>query len=256
MLCVGLDVDETKIPTHLKSEKDPLLTFNKAIIEATAKYAVAYKPNIAFYEKLGTRGWDLLEATLEYIPSDIFTIADAKRGDIGNTARQYATTFFETYPFDAITVAPYMGKDSVTPFIDAQQWKDKWAIVLALTSNDGATDFQKLMTSDHKPLFEQVLQKVASWGNDENTMFVVGATRGEDLKKVRAIVPGHFFLVPGVGAQGGTVKEVCENAMIPDEGGLLINSSRGVLYADGSRNFSKEAGIQAEKLQCEMSVFL
>lgn len=253
MLCVGLDVDINKIPSHLKSEPNPLLTFNKAIIDATANYTVAYKPNIAFYEKLGPKGWDLLAETLDYIPKDIFTIADAKRGDIGNTAKQYAQTFFETYPFDSITVAPYMGEDSVKPFLE---FDGKWAIVLGLTSNQGANDFQKLEMHDGSMLFENVLHKTAFWGSLENLMFVIGATRGEDMKRVREILPHHFFLVPGVGAQGGTVEEVCQNAAIPEEGGLLINSSRGIIYADDSVNYAQAAKQEAKKLQEQMAAFL
>lgn len=253
MLCVGLDVDINKIPNHLKSEKNPLLTFNKALIDATADYAVAYKPNIAFYEKLGTEGWDLLEATLDYIPNDIFTIADAKRGDIGNTATYYADTFFKKYTFDSITIAPYMGEDSVKPFLE---YKDKWGIVLGITSNKGANDFQRLKLENGAYLFESVLKKVASWGSTENIMFVVGATRGEDIKKVREILPNHFFLVPGVGAQGGSVEEVCDNAAISNDGGLLINSSRGIIYADNTTDFTSVARAKAKEIQSKTARYL
>lgn len=251
VLCVGLDTDLNKIPKHLLKEADPGFAFNKAIIDATKDYTVAYKINTAFYEAQGIRGWESLQRTLEYIPRDIFTIADAKRGDIGNTADQYAKTFFETYPFDSVTVAPYMGSDSVQPFL---QHKGKWAIVLGLTSNAGSADFQLQQCGDEL-LYEKVLRTVAGWGSADNLMFVIGATRKEQLQHVRQMLPDHFFLVPGVGAQGGDVPTVCENAMNKD-GGLLINVSRGVIYASNGEDFADEAGKAAKAYRDEMAVYL
>jgi orotidine-5'-phosphate decarboxylase len=203
-LC-GLDTDINKIPKHLQSQKDGILQFNKAVIDATKDHCVSYKINTAFYEAMGVKGWDIIEQTLHYIPSTHFTIADAKRGDIGNTSAQYAKTFFETFPFDAVTVAPYMGEDSVRPFLE---YENKWTIVLGLTSNNGSNDFQKLelKNSNHQYLYQSVLERVANWGTTENLMFVVGATRAEDIDAVRKVVPDHFLLVPGVGAQGGSLK--------------------------------------------------
>ncbi len=250
VLCVGLDTDLTKIPGHLLQEEDPAFAFNKAIIDATKDFTVAYKINTAFYEAQGIKGWVSMEKTLNYIPEDIFTIADAKRGDIGNTSEQYAKTFFETYPFDSITVAPYMGSDSVKPFL---QFKDKWSIVLGLTSNAGSADFQ-LQQCGNEMLYQKVLKTVASWGTPENIMFVIGATRKEQLQEVRQLLPDHFFLVPGVGAQGGDVDTVCRNAFNKDAG-LLINVSRGVIYADSSTSFADRANEEAKKYQKEMSVF-
>ena len=252
LLCVGLDTDFTKIPAHLKSEADPVFAFNKAIIDATHKYAVAYKPNIAFYEAQGLRGWESLQRTLEYIPEDIFTIADAKRGDIGNTAEQYAKTFYHTFPFDSVTVAPYMGEDSVTPFLNDA---GKWAIVLGLTSNKGSADIQLLKTADGRYVYERTLEKVASWGTPENTMFVIGATQPEQLAHVRALLPQHFFLIPGVGAQGGDVDTVCAAAMNED-GGILINVSRGIIYADNGEGFAKAAEEAAKGYQQQMAHYL
>lgn len=241
-LCVGLDSDPNKIPAGMN-----LLDFNKAIIDATRDVAVAYKPNIAFYEVLGPKGWDILEKTVEYIGKDHLTIADAKRGDIGNTSTYYAQTFFETYAFDAITVAPYMGRDSIEPFL---QFENKWAVVLALTSNEGSADFQKLQTSKGM-LFEQVLQEVSSWGNNGNTMFVIGATQGAAFAQVRAIVPNHFLLVPGVGAQGGSLAEVAKFGM-NSEVGLLVNASRSILYASSASDFAEKAREEAQRIQQEM----
>jgi orotidine-5'-phosphate decarboxylase len=249
-LCVGLDTDINKIPKHLLSEPDPVLAFNKAIIDATKDTAVAYKINTAFYEAQGIEGWRRMEATLSYIPKDIFTIADAKRGDIGNTSEQYARTFFETYPFDSVTVAPYMGKDSVQPFLT---FPGKWAIVLGLTSNAGSADFQLQQTGDEL-MYQMVLRTVAGWGTPSNTMFVIGATRKEQLKEVRDLLPDHFFLVPGVGAQGGDVPTVCSNAANKD-GGLLINVSRGILFAGNDEHFAAKANEEAVKYQKEMAVF-
>jgi len=251
LLCVGLDTDIEKIPAHLLQEEDPVFAFNKAIIDATAEYAVSYKLNTAFYEALGIQGWLSLQKTLNYIPGNIFTIADAKRGDIGNTADQYAKTFFQTYPFDSVTVAPYMGEDSVKPFL---QYDGKWAIVLGVTSNAGSKDFQFLKCEDEL-LYEKVMQKVAGWGTPSNTMFVVGATRTEQLREVRQLLPDHFFLIPGVGAQGGDVPTVCNNAMNND-GGVLINVSRGVIYKSSGADFAIAAAKAAKEYQQEMAVFL
>lgn len=247
-LCVGLDPDLNKIPKHLLELEDPIFEFNKRIIDSTKDYAVAYKPNIAFYENLGITGWQSLEKTLNYIPSECFSIADAKRGDIGNTAKMYAKTFFETYNFDSITIAPYMGEDSVTPFLE---FDNKWAIVLGLTSNKGAFDFQYLKSND-KNLFENVIQKVSDWGTDENLMFVVGATKSSDIATIRKIIPNHFLLVPGVGAQGGSLEEVCKYGLTQDIG-LLINSSRGIIYASNGKDFGEAAGAAAVKIQSQMS---
>lgn len=246
-LCVGLDTDINKIPKHLLEFDNPILEFNKQIIDATKAYSVAYKPNIAFYESLGSKGWDILAETVAYIPENIFTIADAKRGDIGNTAKMYAKTFFETYNFHSVTVAPYMGEDSVTPFLE---FENKWAIVLALTSNQGALDFQFLQ-SNNQELFKSVMQKVQTWGTPENTMFVVGATRGELIQEARNAAPKSFFLVPGVGKQGGSLADVV-NYGITKDCGLLVNSSRGIIYADNSKDFAIHAAAEAQKIQIEM----
>ncbi len=252
-LCVGLDTDIEKIPAHLKDTEDPIFEFNKAIIDATKDYCVAYKPNIAFYESLGSKGWESLEKTLKYIPSNIFTIADAKRGDIGNTSKLYARAFFEQMDFDSITVAPYMGSDSVLPFLT---YPNKWVILLALTSNEGALDFQFSMLSNYnKKVFERVMEKGNQWGNEENLMFVVGATRPEMLKEVRKIAPNNFLLVPGVGAQGGSLADVAKYGLNKDCG-LLVNSSRGIIYADNSQNFSKIAKEKAQEIQEEMETYL
>ncbi|MCH7397573.1 orotidine-5'-phosphate decarboxylase [Belliella sp. DSM 107340] len=251
-LCVGLDTDPSKIPSSLLKLQDPIFEFNKQIIDATADFAVAYKPNIAFYEALGPKGWESLQRTLDYIPNDIFTIADAKRGDIGNTSGLYAKAFFETMNFDSITVAPYMGVDSVQPFLE---FKDKWVILLALTSNGGSSDFQLIESKSGKPLFHEVLEKSQVWGNADNMMYVVGATRGELIAEVRKIVPDHFFLVPGVGAQGGSLNEVAKYGMNASCG-LLVNSSRGIIYAGKGDDFAEKARQEAEKLQKEMAVLL
>lgn len=251
-LCVGLDTDLEKIPSHLLKEKDPIFAFNKQIIDNTADYAVAYKPNIAFYEALGPSGWESLQKTLDYIPKDIFTIADAKRGDIGNTSKLYAKAFFEVMNFDSITVAPYMGEDSVSPFLE---FEDKWVILLALTSNAGSHDFQVLNSEQDKPLFAHVLEKSQQWGTDQNMMYVVGATRGEKIAEVRKYAPDHFFLVPGVGAQGGSLEEVAKYGM-NSTCGLLVNSSRGILYASSGDDFGNAAAKEAQKLQQEMASLL
>ncbi|MEQ9299773.1 MAG: orotidine-5'-phosphate decarboxylase [Cyclobacteriaceae bacterium] len=250
-LCVGLDTDINKIPSHLRSEKNPILIFNKRVIDATADLAVAYKPNIAFYESLGPSGWETLAQTLEYIPKEHFTIADAKRGDIGNTSQMYAKAFFEQMDFDSITIAPYMGEDSVTPFLD---FPGKWAILLALTSNKGAMDFQNLTVGDDK-LFERVLTKSQEWGTTEQLMYVVGATRGEMFAEVRKHAPDHFLLVPGVGAQGGDLEAVCKYGM-NSHCGLLVNSSRGIIYAGDGEQFDLAVKIAAERLQADMDHML
>jgi orotidine-5'-phosphate decarboxylase len=251
-LCVGLDTDLNKIPKHLLELDDPIFEFNKAIIDATKDFCVAYKPNIAFYESLGERGWESLRKTLEYIPANIFTIADAKRGDIGNTSNLYAKAFFETSNFDSITVAPYMGEDSVTPFL---AYDSRWVILLALTSNKGALDFQQEVLASGEKVFEKVLQVSSQWGTPNNMMYVVGATRGEEIGEVRKQVPNHFFLVPGVGAQGGSLDDVVKFGMIEDCG-LLVNSSRGIIYASNKNNFAEIAGLEAKKIQTEMAVHL
>ena len=251
-LCIGLDTDIKKIPTHLLELEDPIFEFNKQIIDATKDLCVAYKPNIAFYESLGVSGWISLQKTLDYIPKNIFTIADAKRGDIGNTSSMYARAFFENMSFDSITVAPYMGSDSVTPFLE---FKDKWAIVLSLTSNKGGLDFQKIKGENGKQLFKQVLETSQNWGTDKNMMYVVGATRSEQLSEIRKIIPNHFLLVPGVGAQGGNLLDVAKYGMNSDCG-LLVNSSRGIIYASSDIDFAEKAREEAEKLQHKMDILL
>jgi len=250
-LCVGLDTDLTKIPTHLLKEKDPIFEFNKQIIDATHDLCVAYKPNLAFYEVYGSQGWESLQKTIEYIPKEIFTIADAKRGDIGNTSSMYAKAFFENLNFDSVTVAPYMGADSVMPFLE---FKNKWVILLALTSNKGADDFQ-FFDGEKEKLFEKVLKKSKEWGNDENLMYVVGATRPEMFVEIRKLVPDSFLLVPGVGAQGGELSEVCKYGMNKDCG-LLINSSRGIIYAGNDKKIAKKSREEAVKIQKEMAILL
>lgn len=253
-LCVGLDSEIEKIPTFLLRKKDPAFEFNKRIIDATHKYAVAYKPNVAFYECYGPKGWMSLEKTINYIKAiypEIFVIADAKRGDIGNTSKMYAKAFLENMPFDAITVAPYMGEDSVTPFLS---YKDKWVVLLALTSNKGADDFQ-YHDEDGIKLFERVLTVSQKWGTHNNIMYVVGATQADMLKDIRKIVPDHFLLVPGIGAQGGSLEEVAKYGL-NSKCGLLVNSSRGIIFADNSKNFDKVAGEKAREVQVEMEKYL
>jgi len=253
-LCIGLDSEIEKIPAFLLKEKDPVFEFNKRIIKATHKYCIAYKPNVAFYECYGSKGWLSLESTVRYIKKnypDIFVIADAKRGDIGNTSKMYAKAFLENMPFDAITVAPYMGEDSVTPFLS---YKDKWVILLALTSNKGADDFQ-YHDEDGIKLFERVLSLSKKWGTTDNMMYVVGATRAQMLKEIRQIVPDHFLLVPGVGAQGGSLQEVAKYGM-NSKCGLLVNSSRGIIFAGSSENFDVSAGEKAMEMQTEMECYL
>ena len=253
-LCVGLDSEIDKIPSFLLKTKDPVFEFNRRIIDSTHKYAVAFKPNVAFYECNGTKGWKSLESTLNYIKKNfpsILVIADAKRGDIGNTSKMYAREFFENMNFDAVTVAPYMGEDSVTPFLT---YSNKWVILLALTSNKGADDFQ-YHDEDGLKLFERVLTLSRKWGSIDNLMYVVGATRAEMLKDIRKIVPEHFLLIPGVGAQGGSLQEVVKYG-ITNKCGLLINSSRGIIFADNSEDFDKVAGEKAAEIQKEMELYL
>ncbi len=254
-LCVGLDTDTKKMPAHLLSKEEPIFEFNKAIIDATAPYCVAYKPNLAFYEAFGIKGMIAFEKTIKYLNEnhpDHFVIADAKRGDIGNTSAMYARTFFEEYDIDALTVAPYMGEDSVTPFLT---YKNKWVILLALTSNKGSHDFQLTEDKNGERLFEKVLRKSQEWGNDENMMYVVGATQGEMFKDIRKVAPNHFLLVPGVGAQGGSLQEVCKYGITKDCG-LLVNSSRGIIYASNGEDFAEAAAQKAKALQEEMAAEL
>ena len=254
-LCVGLDTDISKIPEHLKNETDPIFAFNKAIIDATAPYCVAYKPNLAFYESYGLKGMMAFEKTIQYLKnhySTHFIIADAKRGDIGNTSKMYARTFFEEYDLDSVTVAPYMGEDSVKPFLE---YNGKWVILLALTSNKGSHDFQLTEDKSGERLFEKVLKKSQEWGTPENLMYVVGATQGSMLEDIRRIAPEHFLLVPGVGAQGGSLPEVCKYGMTKDCG-LLVNSSRGIIYAGKGTDFAEAAARKAREMQEEMAVEL
>lgn len=254
-LCVGLDTDIKKVPQHLLKEEDPILAFNKAIIDATAPYCVAYKPNLAFYESMGIKGMIAFDETIKYLNEKYphhFIIADAKRGDIGNTSKMYARTFFEEYQLDALTVAPYMGEDSVKPFLE---YEGKWVILLALTSNKGSHDFQLTEDKDGKRLFEKVLTKSQEWGNDENMMYVVGATQGSMFADIRKCAPNHFLLVPGVGAQGGSLQEVCKYGIIKDCG-LLVNSSRGIIYASNGEDFAEVAAQKAKELQAEMAAEL
>lgn len=254
-LCVGLDSDPDQFPDHIKELDDPIFEFNKAIIDATAQYVVAYKPNLAFYEAQGISGLNQLQRTVQYIrekdPS-IFIIADAKRGDIGNTARMYAKAFFETMDFDAVTLAPYMGKDSVEPFL---QYKDKWSIILALTSNQSATDFETEQLDSGMPLYRKVIESSMSWGSKENTMFVVGATRPKQLAEIRKYCPDNFILVPGVGTQGGTVEEVAKYGL-NNHCGLLVNVSRAIIFASRYKDFASVAGEKAKQLAFEMALYL
>ncbi len=250
-LCVGLDTDITKIPKHLQSHPDAVFEFNKAIIDATKDHCVSYKINTAFYEAMGLKGWEAMEKTLHYIPSTHFRIADAKRGDIGNTSSQYAKTFFEVLPFDAVTVAPYMGEDSVRPFLE---YDDKFAIVLGLTSNKGAHDFEMLKTGENF-LYEKVISTIATWGTPNNLMFVIGATQASELANIRTIIPDNFLLVPGVGFQGGSLKEVSEYGLNSDCG-LLVNASRAIIYAGGKENFADDAKQIAMEYQTEMGCYL
>lgn len=251
-LCVGLDSDLEKIPPHLLQYEDPIFEFNRRIIEATLPYAVAYKPNIAFYEALGAKGWTSLEKTLACIPSDVFTIADAKRGDIGNTSGLYAKAFFERLSFDAITVAPYMGADSVQPFL---AFEGKWVILLALTSNTSSQDFQQLPLAEGKALYEAVIERSGQWASAEQMMYVVGATQAAHIAHIRQLIPEHFLLVPGVGAQGGDLAALSE-AGLNTQGGLLVNSSREILYASSGEDFAEQAARKAAALQEKMAALL
>ena len=252
-LCVGLDTDLKKMPPHLLQEEDPIFAFNKAIIDATAPYCVSYKPNLAFYEAFGVKGLMAFEKTIKYLKQNYphhFIIADAKRGDIGNTSAMYARTFFEQYDVDSLTVAPYMGEDSVTPFLG---YEGKWVILLALTSNKGSHDFQLTEDRQGERLFEKVLRTSQTWGTKDNMMYVVGATQGSMFQDIRKVAPEHFLLVPGVGAQGGSLEEVCRYGMIPGDVGLLVNSSRGIIYASTGNDFAEAAAEKASELQQQMS---
>lgn len=251
-LCVGLDTDLKKVPAHLLQEEDPVFAFNKAIIDATAPYCVAYKPNLAFYESMGVKGWIAFEKTVAYLREnypDQFIIADAKRGDIGNTSAMYARTFFEEMDLDAVTVAPYMGEDSVTPFLG---YEGKWVILLALTSNKGSHDFQLTEDAQGEKLFEKVLRKSQEWAGNDQIMYVVGATQGKAFEDIRRIAPNHFLLVPGIGAQGGSLEEVCKYGMT-SECGLIVNSSRAIIYADATERFAQVAGEKAREVQAQMA---
>ena len=250
-LCVGLDTDITKIPPHLLKYKNPILEFNKQIIDATHDVCVAYKPNLAFYEIYGAKGWETLEKTVNHIPSNIFKIADAKRGDIGNTSNMYAKAFLENLPFDSITIAPYMGEDSIKPFLEI---KDKWVIILGLTSNKGSKDFQ-FLTSNKKPMYQNVIEKCMTFGTTENTMFVIGATHEKMFKDIRQFCPDHFFLVPGVGAQGGDLKKLSQYGMNKDCG-LLVNATRSIIYASNGKDFAEKAREEALRMQQEMKLYL
>ncbi len=250
-LCIGLDTDAAKIPSHLQSHPNAVFEFNKAIIDATLEHCISYKINTAFYEAMGLKGWEAMMQTVDYIPNTHFKIADAKRGDIGNTSSQYAKTFFETFAFDAVTVAPYMGEDSIRPFLE---YEDKWTIVLGLTSNKGALDFEMLKCGDEY-LYEKVLQIVTKWGTIENLMFVIGATQASQLAHVRAILPDHFLLVPGVGFQGGSLQQVSQHGL-NKEGGLLVNVSRAIIYAGEGEDFAIEAAAIAHQYASEMETFI
>lgn len=251
-LCVGLDTEWSKIPAHLLETEDPIFEFNKAIIDATRDLCVAYKPNLAFYEARGPQGWHSLQKTITYIGQEHFTIADAKRGDIGNTSRLYAQTFFETYTFDSVTVAPYMGADSVQPFLG---FPDKWVILLALTSNDGSSDFQLGLQDQTTPLYEKVMRKAMNWGTPENLMFVVGATHPDKFADIRRIAPDHFLLVPGIGTQGGDLEALCQYGL-NDDIGLLVNASRGIIYAGTGLDFADKARAAAQEIQSQMAKFI
>ena len=251
-LCIGLDTDITKIPRHLQSLPDAVVQFNKAIIDATKDHCIGYKINTAFYEVYGVKGWEILEQSLEHIPSTHFKIADAKRGDIGNTSAQYAKTFFETYQFDAVTVAPYMGEDSIRPFLD---YTNKFTIVLGLTSNKGANDFEYLKTQNTKYFYEEVIAKISTWATPENLMFVVGATQAKELENIRKIIPDNFLLIPGIGAQGGSLEEVSKYGINKDCG-LIVNIGRSVIYAADDKTFAEAAAIAAKEYHEEMKNYL
>ncbi len=252
-LCVGLDPDLDKIPLHLHAYEDPIFEFNVAIIDATREHCVAYKPNLAFYESIGLSGWQSLQKTIEYIGDTHFTIADAKRGDIGNTSRKYAEAFFKNMNFDSVTIAPYMGSDSVKPFLE---FTDKWVVLLALTSNSGADDFQlKTLEGSGEKLYQDVIKTSSAWGSPENMMYVVGATRPEYITEIRKLVPNHFLLVPGVGAQGGSLENVAENGLNSDVG-LLVNSSRSIIYASNGKDFAEAAKAEAKRISEQMKRIL
>ncbi|HEX8061429.1 MAG TPA: orotidine-5'-phosphate decarboxylase [Cyclobacteriaceae bacterium] len=251
-LCVGLDTDINKIPRHLLGQKDPIFEFNKQIIDATHDLCIAYKPNIAFYEAFGPKGWESLQKTVEYIPKECFTIADAKRGDIGNTSSLYGRAFFKEMNFDSITVAPYMGEDSVTPFLE---FKDKWVILLAHTSNPGSSDFQLLRSDTGNLLYEDVILRSQKWSTPDNLMYVVGATHPDKVDGIRKLAPHHFFLVPGIGAQGGSLEEISK-AGLNGECGLIVNSARAIIYASTDKDFAAEARREAMKVQVEMKALL
>ncbi|MBV6644688.1 MAG: orotidine-5'-phosphate decarboxylase [Cyclobacteriaceae bacterium] len=252
-LCVGLDPDWNRLPKHLLDHDDPIFEFNRQIIDATKEYAVAYKPNIAFYEALGSKGWEALEKTIDYLPKNTFRIADAKRADIGNTSNMYAKAFFDQMDFDAITISPYMGQDSVTPFLGHER---KWGILLAATSNAGSFDFQDLLVDNNsEKLYERIIRKSADWGNPNNLMYVIGATRVETLISIRRQIPEHFLLIPGVGAQGGDLEQVCKYGL-NKQCGLLVNSSRGIIYASDGEDFAEAAAQVAQTLQHQMAGFL
>jgi len=259
-LCIGLDSDIDKLPKHLLKEADPIYSFNKQIIDATVEYAVAYKPNLAFYESQGAKGWESLAKTMDYLPKDVFTIADAKRGDIGNTSDHYAKAFFEQLSFDAITLSPYMGHDAVAPYL---KYEDKWAIILALTSNESSRDFEQLLVSEdddsavmnpHK-LYEAIINRSLTWPSSNRLMYVVGATKADEFISIRKLIPDHFLLVPGIGAQGGSLEEVSKNGM-NNHCGLLINSSRGIIFASQENNFAKVAASKAIGMQSQMKEYL
>jgi orotidine-5'-phosphate decarboxylase len=251
-LCVGLDTDITKIPKHLQSNPDAAFEFNKIIIDATKDHCVSYKLNTAFYEVMGVKGWEVLEKTLEYIPDTHLKIADAKRGDIGSSSAQYAKTFFETFSFDAVTVAPYMGEDSIRPFLN---YEDKFTIVLGLTSNKGAQDFELLKTAENKYFYEKIIATVCKWGTPDNLMFVVGATQARELTNIRKIIPDYFLLIPGIGAQGGNLKDASKYGMNKDCG-IIVNVGRSIIYASDKENFAEEAALAAQQYQLEMRSYL
>lgn len=251
-LCIGLDSDLLKIPDHLLTFEDPVFEFNKQIIDATKDLCVAYKLNIAFYESNGLKGWNSLMKTIEYIPKNLFTIADAKRGDIGNTSKMYASTFFESMNFNSVTVSPYMGSDSVEPFL---KFKNKWVILLALTSNKGSLDFQTIIGKNNNELYKEVISVSSKWGDDKNMMYVVGATQASSLLEIRKLIPNHFILVPGVGAQGGSLSDVVKYGL-NSECGLLVNSSRSIIYSSSGLDFAKSARLSALKIKLEMEGLL
>jgi orotidine-5'-phosphate decarboxylase len=259
-LCIGLDSDIDKLPKHFLKESDPIFAFNRQIIDATIDYAVAYKPNLAFYESQGAKGWESLAKTMEYLPKDVFTIADAKRGDIGNTSNHYAKAFFDELDFDSITLSPYMGHDAIAPYLN---YEDRWAIILALTSNESSKDFEQLMVADdesssnreQQKLYETIISKSLTWAHNDRMMYVVGATKADEFISIRKLIPDHFLLVPGVGAQGGSLEEVSKNGM-NSQCGLLVNSSRGIIFASQDKNFATMAASKAKAMQILMKEYL